>query len=84
MDPIVFVPYLRPMVWGGRSLETMFHKPLSVEGEYGESWEVSAHREHVSLVAEGPFRGTTLLELCQRQPEELFGSTQWQDKRFPL
>ena len=60
MLPLVFEPYLRPMVWGGRRLGESFGKRLPDAGTYGESWEVSAHPLHVSRVAEGPHRGEEL------------------------
>ena len=63
MDPLVFEPYLRPMVWGDRRLGTLLHKKLPGGETFGESWEISAHPHHVSRVAEGPFRGAGLTEL---------------------
>ncbi len=84
LQPLVFEPYLRPQVWGGRNLERLFHKQLPPEGRYGESWEVSGHRFHVSRVAEGPLRGTPLTDLCRLHAEELFGNQLLEDGRFPL
>ena len=73
MQPLVFEPYLRPMVWGGRRLGELFGKRLPAEGTFGESWEVSAHRHHVSRVAEGPHAGRSLAELCDGLAAALFG-----------
>jgi len=53
MEPLVFEPYFRPQVWGDRRLKELLGKPLPAQGEFGESWEVSAHPQHVSRVAEG-------------------------------
>lgn len=83
MDPLVFEPYPRAMVWGDRRLEAL-GKRLPPEGTYGESWEVSAHPHHVSRVAEGPLRGTSLDELCARHARELFGANPARVGRFPL
>ncbi len=74
MEPLVFEPYLRPQVWGGRRLGELFGKPLPDSGKFGESWELSAHPHHVSRVAEGVFRGWLLTELCDRFPNEILGS----------
>ena len=60
MDPLVFEPYLRPQVWGSRRLATQLGKELPAEGNFGESWEISGHPQHVSRVAEGPFKGTSV------------------------
>ena len=66
MEPLVFEPFFRPQVWGGRRLERLLGKRLPPEGRFGESWEVSAHPLHVSRVAEGPQRGAGLDELWGR------------------
>jgi mannose-6-phosphate isomerase len=84
MGPLVFEPYLRPMVWGGRRLGEALGKALPEEGTFGEAWEISAHPHHVSRVAEGPLHGATLTELCARHPRDLFGDRPPPDGRFPL
>jgi mannose-6-phosphate isomerase len=83
MEPLLFEPYLRPQVWGGRRLQTLLGKPLPAEGTFGESWEVSAHPHHVSRVAEGPLRGALLSELCAERGRDLFGAAS-PAGRFPL
>src|SRR5262245_22701241 len=84
MDPLVFEPYLRPMVWGHRRLGTHLGKPLAPEGTFGEAWEISVHPHHVSRVAEGPLRGTLLTDLCARHARELFGDQVPTGRCFPL
>lgn len=83
MDPLVFEPFLRPMVWGGRRLGELFGKALP-DCPVGESWELSAHRLHVSPVSEGPLRGKSLDDLCQCYRREMFGENAPADGRFPL
>jgi mannose-6-phosphate isomerase len=84
MEPLRFEAYLRPMPWGGRRLESLLGKKL-LEGEkYGESWELSGHPHHVSVVAEGPFRGKTLTELWQQSGEQLLGRPVPEGMPFPL
>lgn len=84
MQPLVFEPYLRPMVWGGRKLGTFCSKSLPADGPYGESWELSPHPHHISRVAEGPLQGTSLVELCTQSPAEVFGPLPPSHPRFPL
>lgn len=84
MGPLIFDPYLRPMVWGGRSLGSLFGKSLPTDGPYGESWELSPHPHHVSRVAEGPLAGWSLADLCRDRPREIFGTPLPADLRFPL
>src|SRR5206468_11737011 len=71
--PLRFRPYLRPMVWGGRRLGEVLGKPLPTAGPYGESWEISDHASHRSVVAEGPRAGLTLRQLMEREAEALLG-----------
>jgi mannose-6-phosphate isomerase len=84
MEPLVFEPYLRPQVWGGRRLGEAFGKRLPVDGTFGESWEISAHSHHVSRVAEGRWQGALLTDLCANQPGEIFGFRPSANTPFPL
>ncbi len=71
--PLRFVPFLRPMVWGGRRLAAL-GKPLPTAEPYGESWEVSDHAHHRSAVAGGPLAGRTLRHLLEADAAALLGS----------
>jgi mannose-6-phosphate isomerase len=61
------------MVWGGRRLGEVLGKPLPDDAAYGETWEISDHGSHQSVVADGPLRGRTLRELMGREAEALLG-----------
>jgi mannose-6-phosphate isomerase len=74
MQPLRFEPFLRPMVWGGRRLASALGKPLPDAQNYGESWEVSDHASHPSIVAEGPQAGLSLRQLLSQQPADLLGA----------
>jgi mannose-6-phosphate isomerase len=63
------------MVWGGRRLGEVLHKPLPTAEPYGESWEVSDHVSHRTVVADGPFAGRTLRELMEQDRAALLGSS---------
>jgi mannose-6-phosphate isomerase len=75
MEPLVFEPYLRPQVWGGRRLGHELGKALPEAGTFGEAWELSGHPHHVSRVAEGPLKGSSLNELCSKHSNEIFGKS---------
>lgn len=83
MDPLVCEPYLRPMIWGGRLLEHRLGKRLPAEGNFGESWELSAHPHHASRVAEGLLEGLTLTELWQQRRMEIAGTAVPTGSKFP-
>jgi mannose-6-phosphate isomerase len=73
MDPVVFEPYMRPEVWGGRRLEQILTKSLPPQGTFGESWEISAYPRHISLVAEGPLHGVPLTDLWAHSTKAIGG-----------
>jgi len=83
MQPLVFEPYYRPLIWGGRLLKRRLGKSLPAEGNFGESWELSAHPHHVSRVAEGPMRGMTLGDVWQQHRAEVVGSETCSAGGFP-
>jgi mannose-6-phosphate isomerase len=71
------------MVWGGRRLATNLGKDLPDDQPYGESWELSDHPLHRSVVAQGPLAGTTLRQLMETRREELLGPGSSQST-FPI
>ncbi len=81
--PLCFRPFLRPMVWGGRRLAEQLGKTLPSGEAFGESWEVSDHALHQSIVAAGPLAGASLHYLMQRHREELVGPTAPAHAAFP-
>lgn len=83
MEPIVFQPFFRPQIWGGRRLAVYLNKPLPPDGCYGESWEISGHPLHVSVVARGPWAGTPLPELWRRYAAEIWGTATPPPEVFP-
>ncbi len=70
---LAFAPHLSPKIWGRRRLATSLDKPVPLDGRYGESWEISTHAGHESQVAQGPWAGWRLPELCARYPQAMLG-----------
>jgi mannose-6-phosphate isomerase len=82
--PLRFRPILRELIWGGRRLGTVLHKPIGDASDYAESWELSDYHDQVSVVSEGPLAGTTLRELVESHPLELLGPVVGTSRPFPL
>jgi mannose-6-phosphate isomerase len=61
------------MVWGGRQLGEALGKALPTAERYGESWEISDHASHPSVVATGPAAGRNLREMMAREAAWLLG-----------
>ncbi len=73
MNPICFTPHLVPKVWGGRKLHTTLGKDLPDDSAYGESWDVSHHASHHSVVRDGELAGKTLHDLMSSHRQDLLG-----------
>ena len=81
--PLAFQPIFIERMWGGRRLESEFHKKLPPQKRIGESWEIVDRSEAQSVVAGGPLFGRTLHELWTQDREEIFGGVP-NTPRFPL
>jgi mannose-6-phosphate isomerase len=81
--PLTFEPIFLERIWGGRRLESEFHKNLPPQKRTGESWEIVDRPEAQSVVAAGPLRGRTLHELWSQHRQEIFGDVA-ETPRFPL
>lgn len=73
MEPLVFEPYLRPQIWGGRRLADWGQSLPAGNVQIGECWELSGHPLHTSCVFRGPLTGTTLRELWSTERRALVG-----------
>ena len=70
MRPLKFHPILKQTLWGGERI--IPYKELASElSRVGESWELSGMPGSESVVAEGPWTGSTLPELIGRFGAEL-------------
>jgi mannose-6-phosphate isomerase len=81
--PLIFKPVFIERMWGGRRLESTFHKKLPPQKRIGESWEIVDRSEAQSVVTDGPLRGKTLHELWTQHRQEIFGGLA-DTPRFPL
>jgi mannose-6-phosphate isomerase len=82
--PLRFEPILRELIWGGRRLGTVLHKPIGAASDYAESWELSDYHDQVSVVTDGPLAGTSLRDLVRSRPLELLGAAVGPREMFPL
>jgi mannose-6-phosphate isomerase len=71
------------MVWGGRRLGDLLHKPITAGVQYGESWEVSDHPLHRSVALSGPCAGRTLRDLMEHEKAALLGPAATSHAVFP-
>lgn len=81
--PLTFKPIFIERMWGGRRLESEFHKNLPLQKRIGESWEIVDRAEAQSIVSNGPLRRKTLHGLWTQHRDEVFGNVP-DRPRFPL
>ncbi len=72
ITPFKFVPYLKPVLWGGDKIAP-FNGVSCDALNMGESWEISGVPGQESVGAEGPDCGCSLPELVERYGARLVG-----------
>ena len=80
--PLLFRPVYKDYLWGGDRIAKRFGR-ADAPAPCGESWEVSAHPDGMSVVEGGPFDGRDLASLCEEFGAALVGSFA-EGTRFPL
>lgn len=81
-----FSPLYQTRVWGGRRLETVLGRTLPDDRPFGEAWELVDREREQSVVASGPWAGTTLHALWADHRAAVFGRAHASAgaARFPL
>src|SRR5690349_1845441 len=77
--PMLMMPEFHERIWGARDLAPIYSRVVGAN-PIGEVWLTGDECK----VANGPFSGQTLSELCQRFGNELVGGAAPQRDRFPL
>jgi mannose-6-phosphate isomerase len=83
--PLLFTPVLKDYIWGGHTLEKL-GRDLP-DGVIAESWEIAAHPDGTTAVANGPHAGKPLTQLQAELGLDLIGrNCAWAQERgkFPL
>ncbi len=70
--PLKFNPIFVEKVWGGDRLKTVLNKPIK-SPKTGESWEISAVQDRISVVKEGYLAENNLQELIEVFMGDLVG-----------
>ena len=73
MYPLKFKRYLIKKIWGGRKFQDILNIKLPDKNLYGESWEVSTHKQGISYIENGLFKGKSLLTLIEQYREAILG-----------
>ena len=81
--PLTFKPVYKDYIWGGDRLSAHFHR-TGTPTPCAESWEISAHPDGTSIVAQGKYAGRSLPDLATEFGVALMGTKTPDPTRFPL
>jgi mannose-6-phosphate isomerase len=84
--PIKFEAILKERIWGGSALVSRYNKKGKPAVKYGESWEISAVSDNISVVSNGFLAGNNLQEIIEVYMGDITGDAVY-DKfgpEFPL
>lgn len=82
--PLKFEPIYQYRIWGGRKLGDLLSTPLPADEPIGEAWILSDRKDHMSIVANGAFKGLSISTLFEEFQVELMGKLTKHFLRFPL
>jgi mannose-6-phosphate isomerase len=84
--PLKFIPILKKTIWGGDALAIRYHKKADPVVNIGESWELSAVSDNLSVASNGFLAGNNIEELIEVYMGDITGDAVF-DKfgnEFPL
>jgi mannose-6-phosphate isomerase len=78
--PLMFKPYLKEVMWGGRKLAIALNKQLPKGKKIGESWEI----DDANVITNGHLGGQTLNDILRHFGPLLVGTRTENLQRFPF
>ena len=84
--PLKFETVLKEKVWGGNVLVTRFNKKSTSSLHIGESWELSAVADNLSVISNGFLAGNNIEELIEVYMGDITGDSVFEKfgNEFPL
>lgn len=84
--PLKFEPVLKEKIWGGSSLSRYYGKDQGSLANIGESWEISAISENLSVVSNGFLAGNNIEEIIEVYMGDITGESIYEKfgNEFPL
>lgn len=84
--PFKFKTIFKDKIWGGNKIKTHLKKDFGSLPNCGETWEISAVKGNVSVVANGNLAGNNLAQLIEEYQHKLVGNKVYQrfGNEFPL
>jgi mannose-6-phosphate isomerase len=84
--PIKFEPILKDKIWGGSSLVKDYSKKADQSRLIGESWEISAVQDNLSVINNGFLAGNNIEEVIEVYMSDITGEAVFEKfgNEFPL
>jgi mannose-6-phosphate isomerase len=84
--PLKFETVLKEKVWGGNALVTRYNKKSSASAIIGESWELSAVSDNLSVISNGFLAGNNIEEIIEVYMGDITGDSIYEKfgNEFPL
>ena len=84
--PLKFSPIYKEKIWGGNKLKKILNKNCDEQKDIGESWEISAHGDDISIVSNGFLAENNLNEITEIYMGDLVGDKIYElyGNEFPL
>lgn len=84
--PLKFEPVLKEKIWGGNTLAKMYGKDQGKLANIGESWEISAVSDNLSVVSNGFLAGNDIEEIIEVYMGDITGESIYEKfgNEFPL
>lgn len=83
--PLKFKPIIKDKIWGGNKLKTILDKKTATD-KSGESWEISAIEDNISIISNGFLKGNNLQEAIEIYMGDIVGDKVFEKfgVEFPL
>lgn len=81
--PMLLKAPLKDYLWGGTLLKEKYGKESDLD-KVAESWELSAHKDGMSVISGGEFDGKTLNEYIESQGRGVIGTNCADKEGFPI
>ncbi len=82
-SPVKLIPSFKDYIWGGTNLKTKYNKRSELD-ILAESWELSAHKDGQSIIADGEFKNLTLSEYIADAGNDILGENAKKFDYFPI
>lgn len=83
MSILKLSPSCKDYIWGGRRLIEEFGKEFSGD-VLAETWEISCHKDGLSTISTGEYKGKTLLTYIQEHGTQCLGTNAASFEYFPI